>query len=307
MRTDSPSGVLVADKPDGPTSHDVVDRLRRALSVRRVGHTGTLDPFATGVLPLLVGKATRLARFLVADEKEYEARVRFGFATTTDDRTGTPLGPPVPFTLEEGRLASALADLTGELLQLPPAYSAKRVDGQRLYSLARAGAKVPVKAVSVRVDRLRIVAIQGDEIDLEVRCSAGTYIRALARDLGDRLGVGAHLTALRRTKSGAFSLDGAVTWEELERVSESRLQPLSGILPGFPACLVGPEGREALKHGRDLPRKLVLEGFPEAPPERMRVLDAGGDLLALAVPRGFSPAVEGLPKEPVLHPEIVLL
>jgi tRNA pseudouridine55 synthase len=155
--------------------------------VRRVGHTGTLDPFATGVLPILVGKATRLARFLAGGEKHYEARVRLGFATTTDDRTGTPLSAPRPIELDEATLAKACAGLTGPLFQVPPAYSAKRVDGRRLYALARAGVDVRPTAAPVMVHALRVLGVRGDEVDLEVRCSSGTYVRALARDLGDRL------------------------------------------------------------------------------------------------------------------------
>jgi tRNA pseudouridine55 synthase len=308
MRTDPSDGVLVVDKPEGPTSHDVVDRVRRVLSVQRVGHTGTLDPFATGVLPILVGKATRLARFLAGGEKHYEARVRFGFATTTDDRTGPPLGPPRTFELDEGALFKACAGLTGQLLQVPPAYSAKRVDGRRLYALARAGVDVRPEAVSVTVHALRVLGVRGDEVDLEVRCSAGTYVRALARDLGERLGWGGHLSALRRTRSGDFGLEGALAWADLDLKGGAlaRLLPLSSVLPDLPAARVGTEGREALVHGRDLPRRLVLEGFPEDPPERMRILDISGELLGLAVPRGFGPEVQGLSREEVLHPEIVL-
>jgi tRNA pseudouridine55 synthase len=298
------NGVLVVDKPAGPTSHDVVDKVRRALSLRRVGHTGSLDPFATGVLALCLGKATRLARFLGQGVKVYEARVRFGFSTDTDDLTGEPLGPPGSVDLDRGALEAACRDLTGDILQLPPSYSAKRVGGRRLYDLARSGVAVERQAARVSVFSVCVLRLLGSEVELEIECSPGTYIRALARDLGQALGLGGHLAALRRTRSGAFTLNDAVSLEEVD--VGSRILPLSRLLLDLPAVCVGAEGLDALRHGRDLDRDLVLSGFPEAPPPRMRVLDPSGDLLALAVPHAFSGGVSGLPLEPRLHPEIVL-
>jgi tRNA pseudouridine55 synthase len=300
------SGLAVVDKPSGPTSHDVVDRVRRALGVRRVGHTGTLDPMATGVLPVLVGKATRLARFYSGGEKRYLARVRFGYATSTDDRTGEPLGPDRGASLERAALEEACRALTGELLQIPPTYSAKRVEGRRLYELARAGKPVPREASRVHVHRLAVGAIEGPEAELDVSCSAGTYVRSLARDLGDRLGLGGHLTALQRTESGGFAIGEAVALDVFEAHPWERTLPLRSLLPELPGVLVGEEGRAALLTGRDLPERLVAAGFPGEPPERLRVLGEDGELLALAVPRGFGPGAPGLPREPVLHPEIVL-
>jgi tRNA pseudouridine55 synthase len=299
--------VLVVDKPAGPTSHDVVDRVRDALGVRRVGHTGTLDPLATGVLPVCVGKATRLARFLAAGQKTYRAGVCLGFATATDDATGEPLGPPVPVAVGAEALRAALARLTGEILQVPPAYSAKRVDGERLYRRARRGAALAPAPVRVTVHSLELLELAGERVELEVRCSPGTYVRALARDLGEALGVGAHLAALRRTRSGGFGLERAVAWDELGPESARRLLPLSDVLPELPAVQVDDAGLAAVRHGRDLDRSRVAAGFPDQPGERLRVLDSAGRLVALAVPRGFGFRAPGLAVEPVLHPDVVLV
>ena len=214
-------GVLVVDKPAGPTSHDIVDRARRALGTRRVGHTGTLDPFATGVLPLCLGRATRLARFLTAGEKTYRATLRLGFATTTDDLTGEPLGEPRRVELTDESLRAALAGLVGRFDQVPPAFSARQVDGRRLYELARRGEATARAATPVEVQALDLVSRAGDTLELEVRCSAGTYVRAIARDLGEQLGCGAHLVALRRTRSGGFGLDQAVPGDSFERAASA--------------------------------------------------------------------------------------
>lgn len=293
-------GVLVVDKPAGPTSHDVVDRVRRALGTRRAGHTGTLDPFATGVLPVCVGKATRLARFLAGGEKVYRARVRFGFATTTDDLTGEPLAPPEPVRLDAARLEEALRALTGEIVQVPPAYSARRVAGRRLYEMARSGAAVAEAArpsAPATVHAFRVLEVVGDAAELEVRCSPGTYVRALARDLGRALGTGAHLAALRRLRTGEFDLPGAVAWDELRPgLPEGRLRPLSALLTGLPAVTLTDEGLALLRHGRDLGPRAVEGAMPEAA-ERVRVLDRAGALLALAVPA---------PGRGALHPDVVL-
>jgi tRNA pseudouridine55 synthase len=299
-------GVLVVDKPAGPTSHDLVDRVRRALGTRRVGHTGTLDPFATGVLPICVGRATRLARFLSGGEKEYLGTVRLGFATTTDDLTGEPLGAPVAFEATAGELSAAVASLVGSFDQVPPAFSARHVAGRRLYELARRGEAVPRAASRVTVHALELVSRTADTVQLLVRCSPGTYVRALARDLGERLGTGAHLTALRRTRSGAFALSQAVPGDDLSGAA-GKLMPMAALLLHLPAVTVGEEGRRLLGHGRELGPEVVVEGFPEGPVERVRVLDARGELLALAVPRGFGPEAPGLARVPALHPDLVLL
>jgi tRNA pseudouridine55 synthase len=303
-----PNGVLVVDKPSGPTSHDVVERVRQVLGQPRAGHTGTLDPFATGVLAVCLGKATRLVRFLSEGDKVYRATVRLGFATTTDDRLGEPTGEARPVRVEGAALDEACRALTGPLMQVPPVYSAKRVAGRRMYDLARRGVAVDREAVPVTVHALEVLAFADDRVEVEVRCSPGTYVRALARDLGKALGVGGHLDELRRTHTGAFGLEQAVRWDDLDARAAQAVLPLSSLLAGLPAVTVGEEGVAFLRNGRPLDRARVQSGFPAGePPARLRVLDAAGDLLALAVPRGFGPPVKGLPVEPVLHPDVVLL
>ncbi len=219
-------GVLVIDKPAGPTSHDVVDRVRRVFQLRRVGHTGTLDPFATGVLPLCLGKATRLARFLALGDKAYEATVRFGFATTTDDLHGDPLGSPQALGLSLEQLCELARRFQGTVEQRPPDYSAKHVGGKRMYELARRGARIAPRAVPVHIHRLEVVSLSGDYAAVSVVCSPGTYIRALARDLGEAVGTGAHLVALRRTRAGAFGASEALAWADIEPRGAERIVPL---------------------------------------------------------------------------------
>jgi tRNA pseudouridine55 synthase len=298
-------GVLVVDKPAGPTSHDVVDHVRRSLRERRAGHTGTLDPFATGVLPVCLGKATRLARFLTAGEKTYRATVRLGFATTTDDLTGEPVSAPRPVSASAADVAAAAHGLVGELLQVPPTYSAKRSGGERLYDLARRGVVVERPPVAVVVHALEVLSVEGDLVEIHVRCASGTYVRALARDLGQALGTGAHLVSLRRVASGTFHEREAVSWDDVPRRGREAVIPMAALLPELPAVTVTEEGQQALRHGRDLPGLLLAGGFPASPGARLRVLDASGALLALATPRG---SLTGeLPVDPVLHPDIVLL
>ena len=298
--------MLVVDKPAGPTSHDVVDHVRRSLRLRRAGHTGTLDPFATGVLPVCVGKATRLARFLAAGEKTYRATARLGFATTTDDVTGEPLSAPRAVSVDRAQVEAAARTLVGDQMQVPPAYSAKRSGGERLYDLARRGVAVERAPVPVVIHALEVRRADGDEVEIEVRCGSGTYVRALARDLGERLGTGAHLVTLRRVRSGTFGEDSAVGWDEVPVRGREALVPMAALLPELPAVTVTDEGQRALRFGRDLAAALLVGGFPAAAGPWWRVLDASGTLLALASPRGTGPAGE-LPVDPVLHPDIVLL
>ena len=212
-------GLLLVDKPAGVTSHDVVNVARRALGERRIGHAGTLDPFATGLLVLLIGRATRLLPYVSGDPKVYAATIRFGSETDTDDLDGSPTRVATAPTATA--VCDALPQLTGILDQLPPAYSAKRVNGQRAYALARAGQDVTLRPARVRVDRWDVQAwrettdLTGAEADVEIVCGPGTYIRALARDLGRLVGSAAHLRTLRRTQSGAFSVRDAVTLDGL--------------------------------------------------------------------------------------------
>jgi tRNA pseudouridine55 synthase len=299
-------GVLVVDKPSGPTSHDVVDRARRALGERRIGHTGTLDPFATGVLALCVGKATRLVRFLAGGEKHYRAEVRLGFATTTDDLQGEPIGRPRAVQVARAEVEDALSRLVGELDQVPPAFSARHVGGRRAYELARRGSSVPLAATRVTVHAIELVELERERLVVDVRCSAGTYVRALARDLGERLGTGAHLAALRRTRSGEFTLEQAVAGDDLGEAPQ-RVVPIRALLAQMPAARVAPAARILVQRGRELGPESVLEGFPDAVVERVRLLDEGGELIALAVPRGVGGAPGALPQCPTLHPDVVLI
>jgi tRNA pseudouridine55 synthase len=269
-------GVLVIDKPVGPTSHDIVARARRALAETRVGHTGTLDPAASGVLPLVVGKATRLARFLSAGDKSYDAVIRLGFATDSGDGLGARVGPVHAGALPgAAAVDAALGAFRGRFLQQPPAFSAKKVDGRRSYKTARAararaiavadgtldpGSGPPVlltvpEPVAVTVHALDVVSLDGDCLRLQVTCSAGFYVRALAHDLGECLGTGAHLSSLRRTRSGDYSLDDAVPLNVIEddpAAAEAALVPLARMLGHLRAVALTPDGALHARQGRTL-------------------------------------------------------
>jgi tRNA pseudouridine55 synthase len=216
----APSGLIIVDKPGGMTSHDVVARIRRLAGTRRVGHAGTLDPMATGVLVIGVEKATRLLGYLTLTEKTYVATIRLGQSTSTDDAEGEPTGGSPATDIVPGALDAEIAELTGDIWQVPPGVSAIKVNGQRAYKLTRAGAAPELAARPVTVFEFAVTGVRhaGDFLDLdaEIRCSSGTYIRALARDLGAALGTGGHLTALRRTAVGPYDLSQAHTLEELE-------------------------------------------------------------------------------------------
>jgi tRNA pseudouridine55 synthase len=300
-------GVLVVDKPAGPTSHDIVDRVRRVLGERRVGHTGTLDPFATGVLVVCVGKATRLARFLAEGDKVYRATIRLGFATATDDLQGAPLAERRLAPVDPAALAAAALALTGDIDQVPPVYSAKRVEGRRLYELAREGIVAARPPVRVRVSSFEVIAVRGDEVDALVRCSPGTYVRALARDLGELLRVGGHLVALRRLESGGFTVKDAVSGDLLGPDSAQSLKPLNALLKDLPAVHLLADGLGAVRHGRDVKAAQTAEGLPASHPSAWwRLLDPEGELVALAlsrVPAGSSVALDAVG----LHPEVVLV
>jgi tRNA pseudouridine55 synthase len=246
------------DKPAGPTSHDVVQRVRRVLKTRAVGHTGTLDPFATGLLVVLLGRATRLARFVEAEAKTYLATARLGIATDTDDATGAPLGPPADLSeLTEARVAKALAGFAGEQRQRPPRYSAKHVDGERSYRLARRGVAVQPAETTVVVARIDLVEYAPPKLVFRVTVSAGTYVRALARDLGERLGVGAHLTALRRESIGALRVEDAV---RLADVDPAAVRPARAVLRHLPTVELDEPGRVAVSHGRAVPADADAQG-----------------------------------------------
>ncbi len=304
-------GLLLVDKPAGPTSHDVVARMRRALRERRIGHTGTLDPLATGLLPLVLGKATRLAQFLSASDKSYDATIRLGYATDTADAQGVTIGEVYAgaWPTREA-IDAALAPFRGTFLQRPPAFSAKKIDGRRSYAIARAaradarlkpratwepdppapveppdGPAMPA-AVSVTTHRLDILSVDADNVTLSVDCSAGFYIRSLAHDLGERLGTGAHLTALRRTRSGDFDVTQAVTLEAAERDPASiagSVVAMSKMLPACPAVTLTEGGIRHVMHGRTVgPADWSADDSPSPKWALVRLLDPAGELIALA-------------------------
>lgn len=285
-----PDGVLVVDKPQGPTSHDVVTLARRALGVSRIGHTGTLDPMATGVLPLVVGRATRLAQFLTATDKDYDATVAFGRTTNTYDAMGTVVGTSDERPSRE-QIEDALVRFRGTFEQTPPAFSAKNIDGERSYDIARKakdGVVVLPKAVTVTVRELDLVSFEGETAVLQMRVTAGFYVRSLAHDLGAALGMGAVLVGLRRTRSGEFGLDAAVPLAEVLKADRealaARLLPFSALLPELPAVtLRGPEQLVKVKNGVEMgPGDLVTPVSPL--PDLVRLLGHDGTLVALAKP-----------------------
>jgi len=213
MRERADSGLILVDKPAGITSHAVAERARQIVGTRRVGHAGTLDPFATGLLILLVGRATRLVGYLDNEPKVYRATIRFGQRTTTDDVEGEVIGRAgVP---ERAVIDRAIGTLTGDLLQKPPVFSAKRIGGVRSYAAARRGEVLPLEPVAVVVHEWRVLDFNAPDLEVEIRCNGGTYVRALARDLGEATGSAAHLVALRRVRSGRFQVDDAVSMETL--------------------------------------------------------------------------------------------
>ncbi len=244
------------DKPAGPTSHDVVAMVRRALDTRAVGHTGTLDPFATGLLVVLCGRGTRLARFVEGQPKTYLAAARLGMRTATDDATGAPLGPPVSVAdLREATIRTAVRGFLGTHPQRPPAFSAKHVGGQRSHSLARRGESVELAEVNVTVRRIELVGWDGETAVFRAEVSAGTYLRALARDLGERLGTGAHLTALRREAIGGLDVARAIAPQD---VSAQAVLPLRDVLRHLPVMELDRAALRDVAHGRAVP------GAPDA-------------------------------------------
>jgi tRNA pseudouridine55 synthase len=244
----------LVDKPAGITSHDAIDQVRRRLGIRQVGHTGTLDPFATGLLVVLVGRATRLARFVEGQPKTYLATAKLGARTDTDDLTGVVLNESRPLPpIAEAELAAALAGFLGVQRQRPPRFSAKRVEGERSYRLARRGAAPEPAEIVITVHHMELLGYDSPELTFRTTVSAGTYVRAIARDLGDGLGVGAHLTALRREAIGWLRVDRAV---ELRSVSPAHVLPAGEVLPHLPVLQLDEEGRRAVSHGRKIPGDL---------------------------------------------------
>ena len=276
-RVPPPDGVLPIDKPAGPTSHDAVAAVRRALRTREVGHTGTLDPFASGLLLVCLGRATRLAEYLTGLPKTYVATLRLGQATDTDDFTGEVIASADASAVTGEALEAALAAQVGTIEQLPPIYSAKKVDGERMYAAARRGEAVERKPSTVTIYGIRLTQFEGADATFEVECGAGTYIRAIARDVGEALGVHGHLTALRRTRVGTHAVEGAVPLDALAdeaRVRAALLSPLDAV-SHLPRVLVDEAGLAALRHGRAVPAD------PSAPGGPVALASAGGELLAI--------------------------
>jgi tRNA pseudouridine55 synthase len=298
-------GLLVVDKPGGPTSHDVVARVRRALDERRVGHTGTLDPAATGVLALVLGRATRLAQFLSGSSKSYEAVVRFGFATDTGDAQGRVVdrvgSGPMP---SRDAIDAALCEFRGTFLQQPPAFSAKKIGGKRSHKLARARqTAVPALPAPARVTvhRLDIVTCDADSVKLTLDCSAGFYVRSLAHDLGERLGVGAHLAGLRRTRVGDFSVAGALALEAVERSparAAAAVLPMAAMLPCLPEFTLTPDGVRRAMNGCELGPGDGAQSPLLNPESPVRLLDRAGALVGIA--RGAS-------RPGFLHPSVIVM
>ena len=248
------NGVLVLDKPAGMTSHDVVARVRRLLREKSVGHLGTLDPMATGVLPLVLGRMTRLAQFYGDAEKSYEGEIRFGFATDTYDAEGEPVGEVKSVQVSLEAIRAAVAQFVGRFEQMPPPFSAKKIAGVPAYKLARKKKEVKLQPVAVEVRELKILALDGDRVRFRSRVSAGTYLRSIAHDLGQTLGVGAHLAALRRTASGEFGLEDARTLQQLEAAAqagepEREFVHLRRVLPAFPSVTVADDIAAKVRHG----------------------------------------------------------
>ncbi len=291
-------GVIVVDKPEGCTSHDVVNRLRRIAQMRRVGHLGTLDPLASGVLPLVIGRATRLAQYFRADEKVYDAVFHLGLRSDTYDRDGVVVETAAALPVARGAVESALEAFRGTFPQLPPPISAKKVKGIAAYKLARGGVAVALELVEVTVYSLEVVEFSGEAVRVLIRCSGGTYVRSIAHDLGERLGCGAIVERLRRTVSGDFSIKQARSLDELQSLAdEGRLSdaiiPAAELLPRMPTELVDELTAGRIRQGRDF---RVSPFRPWTDERFVKAVTADGELVAIGEAR--------LPN--VYHPILVL-
>jgi tRNA pseudouridine55 synthase len=271
------AGLVIVDKPAGWTSHDVVARIRRLAGTRRVGHAGTLDPMATGVLVVGIEKATKLLGYLAGHDKDYLATIRIGLTTTTDDAEGEPLARSDPSQVTDDQLAAAMAGLTGDIQQVPAAVSAVKVEGVRSYARVRAGEQVALAARPVRVERFELLARHGEAVDVAVTCSSGTYVRALARDLGAVLGVGGHLSSLRRTRVGSFSLAQASDMDTL--AEDLRMIALDvAVATTFPRLEISADEARRIGFGQPV-------GFDLPAGGPVGVFGPGGGLVALMARR----------------------
>ena len=272
---DAISGVLVIDKPTGMTSHDVVNIVRRGTGIRRAGHTGTLDPRASGVLVILVGPAVRLSEYISASDKRYQAIIRMGTATDTYDAEGAFTRDEVTVDVTEEQFEAELKKFEGEVEQTPPAYSAVKINGRKAYEMARKGEEVEIEPRMIQVHHLEVLEWATPEVVVDVHCSSGTYIRSLANDLGEVLGCGAYLVGLRRTKNGRFSLRDAVPLRKLKEAFEAgdwykHIIPAAESLSDWPSVVLSPDEVETLRHGQrvkvdaDDPEDEMVRGISEA-------------------------------------------
>lgn len=273
------SGVLVVDKPVGLTSHDVVQIIRRGTGIRRAGHTGTLDPRASGVLVVLIGPAVRLSEFVSAEDKRYQATIRLGSSTDTYDAEMPPNEPEVEVNVSREEFAELITHYIGEIEQTPPPYSAVKVQGKRAYDMARRGEEVEIEPRIIQVHSLELLEWALPEVVIDVHCSSGTYVRSLAHDIGEELGVGAHLVGLRRTKSGRFSLRDAVSLRRLRDDFEAgtwaqHLIPAAEALGDWPAVELDAEQLELVRHGNRIPAAEGTKGMA-------RAVSMQGDLVAI--------------------------
>jgi len=290
------SGVLVVDKPAGMTSHDVVAAARRILRIRQIGHFGTLDPFATGVLPLSIGKATRFAQFYLKSRKAYQGVIRFGFSTDTYDATGEPASALLDCRPEAKQIERVFQEFTGRLWQTPPPFSAKRVKGVRAYELARRREPVDLEPVEVEIYALEVLHLEDQQARFAVECSGGTYVRSLAYDVGRKLGCPAHLASLRRTAVAEFTESRAIGLEELRQAAEGGdvakvVVPLEALLPDCPALVVRGREESGVRHGHDFELAQALRADRGLRPDQaghqpaisvLKVLNAERRLIAVA-------------------------
>jgi tRNA pseudouridine55 synthase len=288
--------VIVIDKPEGWTSHDVVGKMRGVARTKKIGHLGTLDPIATGVLPLVVGRATRLAQFYTRSDKTYQGVIRFGWSTNTYDRAGEPLGEKVEVSLDPAELERHLERFRGEILQTPPPVSAKRVAGRRAYELARKDIAVELAPAAVHIHELTVLMIEGASVTVRARVSGGTYIRSIAHDLGQAMGCGAHLAELRRLSSGEFEIAQARTIAQLEALAaEERLiealVPMAQMMPAFPSILVDDLTAAQIRRGRNF-HASPFRAQPSA--KYVKAVTQQGDLAAVGeavLPNVYHPSV----------------
>ena len=278
-----PSGVLIVNKPQGVTSHDIVNKIRRLYSTKRVGHTGTLDPLATGVLVVLIGRAAKAAEYLTADTKKYVATLRLGLTTDTEDVTGTVLTESNAIPCQED-VFSAVKSFEGEILQSPPMYSALKVDGQKLCDLARKGVTVERKARPITIFSIECTPTEKNtDYIINVKCSSGTYIRTLCADIGAKLGCGGVMATLCRSEAGGFSIDGSVTLDELEKLAESErialLKPTESLFGDIPALKLPAFYEKLSRNGCEIYQSKIRTSFPLA--SRVRMYGADGSFYAI--------------------------